>query len=307
MAAFGRKPHFLKFSVLSGGPPTAAPNEHTKIKIAFALAGFYFARMRRIERLLFPAIATFTVLIATESFAQRTNEAVLTVSSASGTNAVIQNTATHPVPRDSGWIKRHEGFVQEAQKDGIDIVFMGDSITDGWRGHGLNVWNEFYAPRHAANFGIGGDRTQHVLWRIEHGELDGIHPKVVVLMIGTNNTGLEDNHKMPRNTVPEVAEGVQAIVNDIRARLPDSKILLLAIFPRGTLADPQRAQVALINTLIAKLDDGQMVKFLDIGSKFLEFDGTLPRSVMPDLLHPNAKGYQIWAEAMEPTLDKLLK
>ncbi len=219
----------------------------------------------------------------------------------------IPNAATNPVPRDPKWVARHEGFVQEAQKGGVDILFMGDSITDAWRNRGVNVWNQYYAPRHAANFGISGDRTQHVLWRMDHGELDGIHPKVVVLMIGTNNTGKEDNHKTPRNTVPEVAEGVQAVVNDIRARLPDSKILLLAIFPRGTLTDAQRTQVALINTLIAKLDDGKMVKFLDIGSNFLEFDGTLPRSIMPDLLHPNAKGYQIWADAMEPALDEMLK
>ena len=307
MAAFGKKTHFLKFPVLPGGLPTAATNEHSKIKIAFALPNFYFARMKRIPRLLFPAAAAFTVLIATESFAQGTNEAVLNVSFVPGTNEVIQNTATNPVPRDPKWVARHEGFVQEAQKGGIDILFMGDSITDGWRGRGLNVWNKYYAPRHAANFGIGGDRTQHVLWRMDHGELDGIHPKVVVLMIGTNNTGKEDNHKTPRNTVPEVAEGVQAVVNDIRARLPDSKILLLAVFPRGTLDDPQRAQVALINTLIAKLDDGKTVRFLDIGPKFLDFDGTLPRSIMPDLLHPNAKGYQIWADAMEPALDEMLK
>ncbi|MFZ1074290.1 MAG: platelet-activating factor acetylhydrolase IB subunit [Verrucomicrobiia bacterium] len=227
---------------------------------------------------------------------------------AGNTNVAIPNTATNPVPRDPKWVARHEGFVREAQKGGVDILFMGDSITDGWRGgRGSNIWNKYYAPRHAANFGISGDRTQHVLWRIDHGELDGVHPKVVVLMIGTNNTGKENDRKTPRNTVPEVAEGVEAVVNDIRARLPDSKILLLAIFPRGTLNDPQRAQVALINTLIAKLDDGKTVKFLDIGPKFLEFDGTLPRNVMPDLLHPNAKGYQIWADAMEPTLDEMLK
>jgi lysophospholipase L1-like esterase len=226
---------------------------------------------------------------------------------AESTNAVSVNTATNPVPRDAGWIKRHEGFVKQAQQSGIDILFLGDSITDFWRNRGSNIWNQYYALRHAANFGISGDRTQHVLWRIDHGELDGTHPKVVVLMIGTNNTGKESDHKTPRNTVPEVAEGVRAVVNDIRARLPDSKILLLAIFPRGTLDNPQRAQIALINTLIAKLDDGQMVKFLDLDPKFLEFDGTLPRSIMPDLLHPNAKGYQVWADAMEPTLDEMLK
>ena len=263
--------------------------------------------MRRIPRLLFPAVAGVVVLITPQGFAQDTNAAVQNASSAPGTNAVVENTATNPVPRSPSWVKRHEGFVQVAQKGGIDVLFMGDSITDFWRNRGSNVWNQFYAPRHAANFGISGDRTQHVLWRIDHGELDGIHPKVVVLMIGTNNTGKENDRKTPRNTVPEVAAGVQAVVNDIRARLPDSKILLLAIFPRGTLDDPQRAQVALLNTLIAKLDNGKRVTFLDIGPRFLDFDGTLPRRLMPDLLHPNAQGYQIWAEAMGPTLDALLK
>jgi len=211
------------------------------------------------------------------------------------------------VPLGAGWVRRHEGFVAQAKQGGIDVLFMGDSITDFWRNRGSNVWNQYYAPMHAANFGISGDRTQHVLWRMDNGELDGIHPKVVVLMIGTNNTGNERDKKTPRNSVPEAIEGVQAVVADIRTRLPDSKILLLGIFPRGTLDDPQRAQVALINTVICKLDDGKMVKFLDIGSKFLDADGTLPKTVMPDLLHPNAHGYQIWADAMNPTLEAMLK
>jgi lysophospholipase L1-like esterase len=219
------------------------------------------------------------------------------------TNVVLSNSATNPVPRDPRWVARHEGFVKQAQQGGVDILFMGDSITDFWRGRGSNVWNKYYASQHAANFGISGDRTEHVLWRMDNGELDGIKPKVVVLMIGTNNTG----RGRGANSVPQVIEGVTAVVNDIRSKLPDSKILLLGIFPRGTLDDPQRAQVALINTAIAKLDDGTMVKFLDIGSKFLEADGTLPKSIMPDLLHPNERGYQIWADAMNPTLDEMMK
>ena len=270
-----------------------------QINIAFALPCFYFPLMKK---LFLPVLFAVTLLVFPTACCH-----VRPVSTPAPALAGNPNMATNPVPRDPKWIKRHEGFVQEARKGGVDILFMGDSITDGWRGRGTNVWNQFYAPRHAANFGISGDRTQHVLWRIDRGELEGIHPKVVVLMIGTNNTGKEDDHKTPRNTVPEVAEGVQAVVNDIRARLPDSKILLLAIFPRGILDDPQRAQVALINTLIAKLDDGKMVRFLDIGPTFLEFDGTLPRSIMPDLLHPNAKGYRIWADAMEPALDEMMK
>jgi lysophospholipase L1-like esterase len=263
--------------------------------------------MKKIFSLLYPAVVACALLTAPAALARETNAAPASVLSAQAANAVALNTAIVPEPRDAKWVARHEGFVAEAQKGGIDILFLGDSITDFWRNKGSNVWNRYYAPRHAANFGISGDRTQHVLWRMAHGELDGIKPKVVVLMIGTNNTGKEKGSGKTRNTVPETIEGVQAVVRELRARLPASKILLLAIFPRGTLDDPQRAQVALINTAIAKLDDGQMVKYLDINPKFLEADGTLPRSIMPDLLHPNERGYQIWAEAMEPTLAEMLK
>ncbi len=220
--------------------------------------------------------------------------------------APAANTATTPIPRDASWVKRHEGFVAQAKQGGIDLLFLGDSITDGWRSAGRTVWDKYYAPRHAANFGISGDRTEHVLWRMEHGELDGLKPKVVVLMIGTNNTGRERDGQS-RNTTPEIIEGVTTVVRGLRAKLPESKVLLLAIFPRATLEDPQRAQVALINTVLAKLDDGKMVNFLDIGARFLEPDGTLPKGIMPDLLHPNAKGYQIWADAIEPTLEEMLK
>ncbi len=255
--------------------------------------------MKTIRRPLFLLIA---FLCAANLFAQD-NAAVATA------NVAVENTATNPVPLGAGWIARHEGFVAQAKQGGIDILFMGDSITDFWRNRGSNVWNQYYAPRQAANFGISGDRTQHVLWRMDHGELDGIKPKVVVLMIGTNNTGKERNSDKIRNTVSEAIAGVQAVVADIRAKLPDSKLLLLGIFPRGTLDDPQRAQVAVINTVIAKLDDGKMIRFLDIGPKLLEADGSLSPEIMlkPDLLHPTAKGYQILAEAMKPTLDEMLK
>ena len=255
--------------------------------------------MKRISSWLFPVVASLVFLTATESFAQDTNVPVPSIA--------IINTAIIPAPRDEKWMARHEGFVQEARKGGIDILFLGDSITDGWRNKGLNVWNQYYAPRHAANFGISADRTQHVLWRLDHGELDGIKPKVVVLMIGTNNTGKENDTGKIRNTIPETIKGVQAVVKELRVKLPDSKILLLAIFPRSTLDNPQRAQVALINTVIAKLDDGKMIRYLDIDPKFIEADGTLPKSIMPDLLHPNERGYQIWADAMGPALDEMLK
>jgi lysophospholipase L1-like esterase len=256
--------------------------------------------MRKIPSLRLFLVVFLAFSFVAPSFARDAHQ------NAAGAGA-IGNTATNPVPRDAHWLARHEGFVKEAQKGGIDILFLGDSITDFWRSRGSNVWNKYYAPRHAANFGISGDRTQHLLWRMEHGELDGIHPKVVVLLIGTNNTGKERNSNTIRNTVPETIAGVEEVVRELRAKLPESKILLLAIFPRGTLEDPQRAQVAVINTVLARLDDGKRVRFLDIGPKFLEADGTLSRDIMPDRLHPSAKGYEIWAEAMEPTLDEMLK
>ena len=263
--------------------------------------------MKRILSLQRLVVAAFVVSTSSTLFAQNPDAMVSATASGAATNALVQNTAIIPVPRDANWVKRHESFVKEAKRGGIDILFLGDSITDFWRNRGSNVWNQYYAPRHAANFGISGDRTQHVLWRMDHGELDGISPKVVVLMIGTNNTGKERNSNQIRDTVPETIAGVQAVVRELREKLPQSKILLLAIFPRGTLDDPQRAQVALINTVIAKLGDEKMVRYLDIDPRFLESDGTLPRSIMPDLLHPNERGYQIWAEAMEPTLDEMLK
>jgi lysophospholipase L1-like esterase len=221
--------------------------------------------------------------------------------------ALAENTATNPVPRDPNWVKRHEGFVERAKKGDIEVLFLGDSITDFWRNRGSNVWNTAYAPRHAANFGISGDRTQHVLWRIEHGELDGLQPKVLVLMIGTNNTGKERDGKTIRNTPPEVVEGVTAVVRAVRAKLPLTKILFLAIFPRGEQADPVRQQLQEINLQLSALADGKMVRFLDIGPRFLEPDGAIIRNAVPDLLHPNEKGYQIWADAMEPTLADMLK
>ncbi|HEY5298936.1 MAG TPA: platelet-activating factor acetylhydrolase IB subunit [Verrucomicrobiae bacterium] len=256
--------------------------------------------MKKFFRHFLFGVVSAAFLASPKTLAQSANEI-------SAVTKVIQNSATNPVPRDPKWIARHEGFVAAAKKNGIELLFLGDSITDFWRTRGTNVWNKYYATQHAANFGISGDRTQHVLWRMDHGELDGIKPKVVVLLIGTNNTGKERDGKTIRNTVPETIQGVQAVVADLRAKLPDSKILLLGIFPRGTLDNPQRAQVAVINTVIAKLDDGKMVKFLDLNPKFLEADGKLSRDIMPDLLHPNERGYQIWADAMNPTLDKMMK
>lgn len=222
------------------------------------------------------------------------------------------NSAVRPEPRDPKWVKRHEGFVEIAKQGGVNVLFVGDSITDAWRNEsergGKKIWDREFAPLRAANFGISGDRTQHVLWRLQNGEAEGISPRAVVLMIGTNNTGFEPDKVTPRNTPPQIAAGVTAVVDLLKAKFPQAKILLLAIFPRGEKPDhPQRQQINEINRTIAKLHDNRRVFFLDIGPKFLAPDGTLPKEIMPDFLHPNQKGYEIWAAAIREPLARLLK
>jgi lysophospholipase L1-like esterase len=230
---------------------------------------------------------------------------LLAIISASSVSAA--NTAIEPVPRDPKWVARHEGFVAEAKRGGIDVLFLGDSITDAWRSKGKTVWDAKFAPLKAANFGISGDRTQHVLWRLRNGEAEGYQPKAVVLMIGTNNTGKERDGDQARNTNAEIVEGVTAVVNELRAKFPKTQIIFLAIFPRGEKDSAQRQQVTDVNRELKKLHDGKTVHWLDIGKKFLAKDGSIPLEIMPDLLHPNEKGYQIWAEAIEKPLKKLLK
>jgi beta-glucosidase len=206
-----------------------------------------------------------------------------------------------PVPREGGWMDRHNSFNERVKKGDVDLLFIGDSITQGWEGAGKDVWEKHYGPRKAVNLGIGGDRTQHVLWRLENGNIAGIKPKLAVLMIGTNNSNGTDN------TAEEIGAGIQAIVKKLRHDLPETKVLILAIFPRGDKPSPQREKNAKASEIASQLADNKDVFYLDIGPKFLEADGTtLSREIMPDLLHLNPKSYGIWAESIEPTVAKLM-
>ena len=208
-----------------------------------------------------------------------------------------------PVPKEGGWLKRHEGFVAAAKtKADCGLLFLGDSITDGWSGKKA-IFEPAFGAHKPFNLGVSGDRTQHVLWRIQNGEIDGLKPKAAVIMIGTNTIGQKD-----AEPAASAIAGIQAIVAHLKKATPETKILLLGIFPRSEKNDaPQRVQIREINTALAPLHDGKHVHFLDIGGKFLEPDGTLPKEIMPDALHPNEKGYEIWAEAMAPTLAELMK
>ncbi|GAA5137948.1 hypothetical protein GCM10023213_15780 [Prosthecobacter algae] len=231
----------------------------------------------------------------------------------SGAFAAEPNYAINPVPRDGGWVKRHESFNAISKQGTATLVFLGDSITQGWEGKGKATWEKFYAKRNAANFGIGGDRTEHVLWRLDNGNFDGLKPKLIVLMIGTNNTGhvgraqKELNGAIYASSAEQTAEGVKAIIGKLQTKAPEAKILLLGIFPRGEKpTDAMRQQNEATNAIIAKLADGKQVHFMDIGKTFLQPDGTLTREVMPDLLHLSEKGYYMWAEAIDPKIKELL-
>jgi beta-glucosidase len=209
-------------------------------------------------------------------------------------------TTVQPVPRQGPQLARHERFNERIKQGNVDLILIGDSITQGWEGAGKDAWEKHYAKRNAVNLGIGGDRTQHVLWRLDHGNIDGISPKLAVLMIGTNNSNGADN------TGEEIGAGIEAIVKKLRQKLPQTKVLVLAIFPRGEKPGPQREKNAKASQIASKLADNQNVFYLDIGDKFLAPDGTLTKEIMPDYLHLTAKGYEIWAESIEPMVAQLM-
>ena len=200
------------------------------------------------------------------------------------------------------WLPRHSQKLEEVKRTpDAQVIFIGDSITQGWEKEGAPVFERNYKQYKAVPLGFGGDRTENVLWRLQHGEVDGLAPKVAVLMFGTNNTG-------HRQEAPEmVAAGIKSNIDELRKRLPNTKILLLAIFPRDAKPDGfLRGINDKINLLLPALADQQHVFFLDINKAFLDADGNLSKEIMPDFLHPNEKGYEIWAKAMETPLLKLL-
>lgn len=241
------------------------------------------------------------VLCLAQALPAQTNAPALT--NAPAALEARTNSAIVPAPRSDARSQARTEVVLQRAKDNpgeCDLVFIGDSITQGWEGAGKNVWQKFCGNRKCLNFGVGGDRTQHVLWRFEHGQLDGLKPKVAVVMIGTNNSKNQDN------TESEILEGVTAIVNQIRQRLPETKIILFGIFPRGKTFSVQRGTLLQVNQALRKLDDGKTVFYLDIGSQLIEADGSISPEMMRDALHPGERGYGIWAEAMEPKLKELV-
>lgn len=211
--------------------------------------------------------------------------------------------AVNSVPQEAvWWLSRHEEKLSmKASMPRVDLVFLGDSITHAWEKEGAEVWSEFYKPRHALNLGFDGDCTENVLWRLEHGEVDDIQPKLLVLLIGTNNSG----HR--QDNAEDTARGIKKILLVLTEKLPNTNVLLLAIFPRSAKAT-QRLRVlnSEVNQYIQTYDDNDKVFYLDINHCFLDKEGRLTRDVMSDFLHPNVSQYKVWAEAIEPHIQKLM-
>lgn len=224
------------------------------------------------------------------------------------------NTAVVPVPKleECGydWYGRHAEILKIKEAINPDLVFIGDSITHGWGGQPKasfahaqkNTLDAVFPGHRCLNLGFGWDRTQNVLWRLDHGELDSLHPRAVILHIGTNNTGETSNAR--RNTPEEIVAGIRQIIIRIRSKTPEARIILMAVFPRGqNAADPFRLQINQINQLLAaEFGNTPGIAVLDIGPKLAQPDGTLSADIMFDFLHLTDKGYQIWADALVPLL-----
>ncbi len=222
--------------------------------------------------------------------------AAITIASA----AFATNTAIEPVSKadNANWMARHQAMNDRAKQGHVDLIYVGDSIVELYDKQGKDTWDRYYAPRNALNLGISGDRTEHVLWRLDHGNIDGISPRLAIVMIGQNNGS--------HNTAEEIGAGVTAVVQKIRAKLPTTKILILAIFSRREKPTEERDVLAKASLISAKLADNKTIFYMDITKIFLRPDGSIPAELMPDFEHPSEKGYRIWAEAIELKVAELM-
>ncbi|WP_238582446.1 GDSL-type esterase/lipase family protein [Cellvibrio sp. OA-2007] len=199
----------------------------------------------------------------------------------------------------AAWDKMHAEDKVIAEYEDVNVLFLGDSITAGWD---WQIWEKNFKPLKAANFGIGGDHTANVLWRLQHGAIGNMQPKVIVLLIGVNNFG--HLHETPE----QVAAGVTNVVAQLQLAWPSSKILLNGVFPFDEQATSvSRQQVKKVNQIIAQLDNRKTIFYKDYGPLLLQKNGNISPAIMKDFLHPTSKGYQIWADAMLPDIQQLLK
>lgn len=200
----------------------------------------------------------------------------------------------------SWWMKRHNQILDRKDKQESDLIFIGNSIIHHWEDTGIESWNSYFGKYNPINMGFGGDQTQHVLWRMDNGELDGIKPKLAIVMIGTNNASAGHSAEM-------IADGVTTIISRIRTKLPDTRILLLAILPRDDFKSTNREINNNASHIFSNLADNKYIFFKNINAIFLDDEGNIPDDIMPDKLHPSPSGYFLWAEEIEEIISKLIE
>jgi lysophospholipase L1-like esterase len=213
------------------------------------------------------------------------------------------NSATVPVPRtEPGILERQAECLRRAKETAqADVVFLGDSITQGWDNVGAPLWSARFAPLGALNLGVSGDRTENVLWRLEQAPLTRLAPKVIVLLIGTNNLG-HGTH-----TAEQTLEGIQRVIAALRAQAPQARLLVHEIFPRGERFNPMRGDIAQINQALRSAQAAGGYRTLAIGDTWVRADGSIDAADMPDFLHLSLAGYTQWAAALEPALREALR
>jgi N-acetylglucosamine-6-sulfatase len=196
------------------------------------------------------------------------------------------------------FLKAHQRLLARTKQGGIDLLLLGDSLIQFWDKY-PDAFDKAFGDYKTANYGVAGDRVENLLWRIENGELEGLKPRVILLMIGTNNTGI--------NAADQIAAGISHTVQTLRSKCPDSKILLLSILPRAREGEEAKSDaINTINSAISKLDDGSTVKYIDLASKFKSPDGKISRELMVDGMHLTGKGYNLWGDTLEDILKPLM-
>jgi len=216
--------------------------------------------------------------------------------------AVADPSSVVPVPRtDAGGAERQaEALRRVRAAESAHVVFLGASLVQGWEREGASVWKERIAPLGALQIGVSGDRTEHVLWRLAEAPLTRLAPKVIVLNIGSNNLG------HGTSDAEQTVLGIRRVVAVLREQCPASTVLLLDVFPRGERMNALRGDVAQVNQCLTRLDDGVHVRFLRVGDRFVEDDGSIRKVTMPDFLHLSEAGYRTWGDAIVPEIERVL-
>ena len=247
-----------------------------------------------------PGIFTLLIFILLIMQGCKSPQDILIEQSLQKTHEAVTPTTQKAKWAESWWMPRHEAILEKNKNEETDLIFIGNSIIHGWENAGKETWDNYFSQYNPVNMGFGGDQTQHVLWRLDNGELDNINPKLAVVMIGTNNAGNGHSSEM-------IADGVIQIISRIRTKLPKTKILLLRIFPRGNPGAEIRETNTKASEIFSAVADNKKVIYMDINEIFLDQNDSIPFHIMRDKLHPTTEGYVLWVDVITDKVSELIK